>query len=32
MALLSDRERVDWLRLIRTRNVGPATFASLIAQ
>ncbi len=32
MALLSDRERVDWLRLIRTRNVGPATFASLITQ
>ncbi len=32
MAILSDRERVDWLRLIRTRNVGPATFASLIAQ
>jgi len=32
VAILSDRERVDWLRLIRTRNVGPATFASLIAQ
>lgn len=32
MAVLSDRERVDWLRLIRTRNVGPATFTSLIAQ
>lgn len=32
MAMLSDRERVDWLRLIRTRNVGPATFAALIAQ
>jgi len=32
VALLSDRERVDWLRLIRTRNVGPATFASLITQ
>lgn len=32
MAKLSDRERVDWLRLIRTRNVGPATFASLITQ
>lgn len=32
MAELSERERVDWLRLIRTRNVGPATFAGLIAQ
>ena len=32
MATLSSRERVDWLRLIRTRNVGPATFASLMAQ
>lgn len=32
MAELSDRERTDWLRLIRTRNVGPATFADLITQ
>lgn len=32
MARLSQHERVDWLRLIRTRNVGPATFASLLAQ
>ena len=28
---LSDAERIAWLRLIRTDNVGPATFAELIA-
>ena len=27
---LSDRQRVNWLRLIRTENVGPATFRDLI--
>lgn len=32
MAKLSHEDRIDWLRLIRTRNVGPATFSSLLAQ
>jgi DNA processing protein len=27
---LSDRQRLNWLRLIRTSNVGPATFRDLI--
>lgn len=27
---LSDRQRVHWLRLLRTPNVGPATFRDLI--
>ena len=27
---LSDRQRLQWLRLIRTDNVGPATFRELI--
>jgi DNA processing protein len=27
---LSDRQRLAWLRLIRTENVGPATFRDLI--
>lgn len=27
---LSDAERVDWLRLIRTENVGPITFRQLL--
>lgn len=27
---LSDRQRVNWLRLIRTENVGPATFRDLV--
>ena len=27
---LSDAERVDWLRLIRTENVGPITFGQLL--
>ncbi len=31
-AVLSDRERADWLRLSRTENVGPATFRRLIEQ
>ena len=29
---LSDSERRDWLRLARTHNVGPVTFAQLIAR
>ncbi len=29
-ATLSDRERLDWLRLIRTPRVGPATFHGLL--
>lgn len=27
---LTDQERLDWLRLARTQNVGPVTFAQLI--
>jgi DNA processing protein len=27
---LSDKQRIDWLRLIRSQNVGPRTFRSLI--
>ena len=27
---LSDQQRIHWLRLIRTENVGPATFRDLI--
>jgi len=30
-AALSDGETLDWLRLIRTENVGPITFRELIA-
>ncbi len=30
--LLSDEQRLDWLRLIRTENVGPRTFRALINQ
>lgn len=29
---LSDHEKLDWLRLIRTNNVGPITFYKLIEQ
>jgi len=29
---LSDDERIDWLRLIRSENVGPVTFHELIAR
>ena len=29
---LSDRERLDWLRLARTDSVGPVTFRGLIAK
>lgn len=28
--VLSDRQRISWLRLIRSENVGPATFRQLI--
>jgi DNA processing protein len=28
--LLTDAERIDWLRLIRTRNVGPRLFTELL--
>ena len=27
---LSDRQRLAWLRLIRSENVGPRTFRSLV--
>jgi len=30
--LLTDTQRLDWLRLIRSDNVGPRTFRSLMAQ
>lgn len=29
--VLSDAERLSWLRLIRSDNIGPATFRSLVA-
>ncbi|MEN3930945.1 DNA-processing protein DprA [Microvirga sp. W0021] len=29
---LSDEELIDWLRLIRSDNIGPKTFQSLVAQ
>ena len=29
---LDEKERRAWLRLARTQNVGPATFANLIAR
>src|ERR1051326_696684 len=29
-AALSDEERIDWLRLIRSENVGPRGFRSLL--
>jgi len=29
---LSDAERLDWLRLIRSENVGPVTFRQLVAR
>ena len=32
MRILSDAERSAWLRLARTQNVGPVTFAQLIAR
>src|SRR5262244_1341422 len=30
--LLTDTQRLDWLRLIRSDNVGPRTFRALITQ
>lgn len=30
--VLSDADKIDWLRLIRTENVGPITFHKLLAQ
>ena len=30
LARLSDAQRLDWLRLIRTESVGPQTFRALI--
>lgn len=32
MTSFSEQQRRDWLRLARTQNVGPVTFAALIAQ
>jgi len=29
---LSDQERLDWLQLIRSENVGPRTFRALLDQ
>jgi DNA processing protein len=29
---LSDRQRLDWLRLIRSESVGPRTFRSLMSR
>ncbi|TXM91374.1 DNA-protecting protein DprA, partial [Methylobacterium sp. WL116] len=29
---LTDAQRLDWLRLIRTEGVGPRTFRSLISR
>jgi DNA processing protein len=29
-AVLSDRQKLDWLRLLRSENVGPATFRLLV--
>nr|MDQ2861601.1 DNA-protecting protein DprA [Pseudomonadota bacterium] len=29
---LSERERIDWLRLARAESVGPVTFAHLIGR
>jgi DNA processing protein len=31
-ARLSEEERLDWLRLIRSDNVGPRTFRALLDQ
>jgi DNA processing protein len=31
-ARLSERQRLNWLRLIRSENVGPATFRALVNQ
>ena len=31
-ARLSERQRLNWLRLIRSENVGPATFRAFVNQ
>ena len=31
-ARLSDEQRIDWLRLIRSERVGPRTFRALVNQ
>ena len=31
-AHLTDEQRLDWLRLIRSENVGPRTFRALVNQ
>ena len=31
-AQLTDEQRIDWLRLIRSENVGPRTFRALVNQ
>ena len=31
-AVLTDTQRIAWLRLIRTDNVGPATFRQLLGR
>jgi predicted Rossmann fold nucleotide-binding protein DprA/Smf involved in DNA uptake len=30
--VLTDAERLDWLRLIRSENVGPVTFGQLLTR
>lgn len=30
--VLTDRQRLDWLRLIRSENIGPRTFRSLVSR
>ena len=30
--MLDQRQRLDWLQLIRTQNIGPVTFHRLIAK
>lgn len=32
MTILTDAQRLDWLRLIRSENVGPRTFRALVNQ
>jgi len=32
MTVLTDEQRLDWLRLIRSENVGPRTFRALVNQ
>lgn len=32
LTLLSDAERLDWVRLARTSSIGPVTFASLLSR